>query len=73
MAKKRARKKDTQQPSFEDALERLEEIVHRLEEGEIGLDDAMVRYEEGVKLLRQAYDMLQRADSSTGSGLYHRH
>ena len=48
--------------SFEDALKRLEEIVHSLEEGDVGLDDALKRYEEGVGLLRQSYDILQRAE-----------
>jgi exodeoxyribonuclease VII small subunit len=48
--------------SFEDALKRLEEIVRLLEEGEIGLNESLERYEEGVKLLRQSYDLLQRAE-----------
>ena len=50
------------QPTFEDALKRLEEIVHSLEDGDIGLNQALQRYEEGVKLLRQSYDLLQRAE-----------
>jgi exodeoxyribonuclease VII small subunit len=50
------------QPSFEQSLERLEEIVHLLEEGDAGLEESLARYEEGVKLLRQAYDLLQRAE-----------
>ena len=41
---------------FEDALERLEEIVHSLEEGDIGLNESLERYEEGIKLLRQSYE-----------------
>ncbi len=48
--------------SFESALKRLEEIVHLLEEGDIGLSESLERYEEGVKLLRQSYDLLQRAE-----------
>jgi exodeoxyribonuclease VII small subunit len=48
--------------NFEQTLARLEEIVHLLEDGEIGLDEALGRYEEGVGLLRTAYDMLQRAE-----------
>jgi exodeoxyribonuclease VII small subunit len=48
--------------SFEQSLKRLEEIVHLLEEGELGLNEALERYEEGVKLLRQSYDLLQRAE-----------
>ena len=50
------------QPTFEQALKRLEEIVHSLEEGDVGLNEALERYEEGVKLLRQSYDLLQRAE-----------
>ena len=48
-------------PSFEQTLGRLEEIVHLLEEGEIGLDEALARYEEGVGLLRKAYELLDKA------------
>jgi exodeoxyribonuclease VII small subunit len=48
--------------AFEDALARLEEIVHSLEEGNIGLSESLERYEEGVKLLRQSYEILQRAE-----------
>jgi exodeoxyribonuclease VII small subunit len=51
-----------QQPTFEQALAQLEEIVHELEEGQIGLNEALARYEQGVKLLRQCYELLQRAE-----------
>jgi exodeoxyribonuclease VII small subunit len=47
---------------FEDALERLEEIVHRLEEGQIGLAEALGQYEQGVKLLRHCYELLENAE-----------
>jgi exodeoxyribonuclease VII small subunit len=50
------------QPTFEQSLKRLEEIVHLLEEGDIGLNESLERYEEGVKLLRQSYELLQRAE-----------
>ena len=62
MAKKKPAKPRPPQPSFEEALDRLEAIVRRLEEGEIGLNEALEQYEEGVGLLRQAYDVLQRAE-----------
>ena len=55
------------QPDFEQALKRLEEIVHLLEEGELGLNESLERYEEGVKLLRQSYDLLQRASGGSNS------
>jgi exodeoxyribonuclease VII small subunit len=51
-----------EQPNFEDALAALEEIVHTLEEGQIGLAESLARYEEGVKLLKQCYQILERAE-----------
>ncbi len=54
--------KDKDEVGFEEAMERLEAIVQELEEGDIGLTDAMTRYEEGVKLLRNCYGKLQRAE-----------
>ena len=50
------------QPSFEESLDALEEIVHALEEGQIGLAEALTRYEQGVKLLRQCYELLAGAE-----------
>ncbi len=50
------------EPSFEQALEQLELIVRELEEGRIGLAESLSRYESGVKLLRQCYGLLERAE-----------
>lgn len=52
----------TEKIKFEDALARLEQIVHALEEGDIGLNESLEKYEEGVKLLRQSYDLLEKAE-----------
>jgi exodeoxyribonuclease VII small subunit len=59
---KRSPSEPSNQPSFEQSLKRLEEIVHSLEEGDVGLNEALEQYEEGVKLLRQSYELLQRAE-----------
>lgn len=37
---------------FEDALEKLEDIVKKMEAGGIPLDEAMRAFEEGIKLIR---------------------
>ena len=37
---------------FEEALKKLEKIVDSLESGDIGLDDSIKKYEEGMKLLK---------------------
>jgi exodeoxyribonuclease VII small subunit len=47
---------------FEDALDALQEIVDRLEEGAPGLDESMRQFERGVRLLRQCYEVLDRAE-----------
>jgi exodeoxyribonuclease VII small subunit len=46
---------------FEQSLARLEELVHLLEDGQLGLSEALLRYEEGVKLLRRANELLEGA------------
>ena len=50
------------QPSFEDAMKRLEEIVEELEGGELSLDDSIARYEEGVALSRRLTQQLDEAE-----------
>lgn len=47
---------------FEKALERLEKIVSELEGGEISLEDAIKKYEEGVKLSRTCMEKLSQAE-----------
>ncbi len=50
------------QPVFEQALVELEAIVRALEEGDVGLAEALARYEQGVGLLKQCYALLERAE-----------
>lgn len=60
MAKKK-RAKDAE-VSFEQALERLEQIVRRLEEQQCGLDESLNLYEQGIKLLQQCRAKLAEAE-----------
>ena len=46
---------------FEDALEKLEKIVGQLEDGSLSLDDALAKYEEGIKLSRLCAKKLESA------------
>lgn len=48
--------------TFEAALQRLESIVQQLEDGDLGLEQALARYEEGVGHLKRCYDLLGRAE-----------
>ena len=41
-----------EEQKFEDALKKLEKIVDSLESGDIGLDESLKKYEEGMKLLK---------------------
>ncbi|GMV93303.1 MAG: hypothetical protein AMXMBFR82_30810 [Candidatus Hydrogenedentota bacterium] len=50
------------EPKFEKDLEKLEEIVTALEEGELSLDDAMKRFEEGIKLAKRCEKALSDAE-----------
>ena len=47
---------------FEKALERLEKIVEELEAGNIPLDEALKKYEEGVRLSRACNEKLTQAE-----------
>lgn len=38
------------EPSFEEALKALEEVVHKLESGDAPLDESIALYEKGQKL-----------------------
>jgi exodeoxyribonuclease VII small subunit len=48
---------------FEDALKRLEEIVSRLERGELTLEESLALYEEGIKLSRFCHTKLEEAEA----------
>ena len=48
--------------SFEDSLAALERVVHDLEDGNLGLTDALDRYETGVKHLKRCYQHLEAAE-----------
>lgn len=51
------------QPSFEDALARLEEIVRKLEQGNTPLEQAIALFEEGNRLRAQCQNRLEAARS----------
>lgn len=52
---------DKKQISYEKAIERLEEIVEKLNSNEISLDESLLLFEEGTKLTRDCHDMLENA------------
>jgi len=48
--------------SFEEALKKLEESVRKLEEGQLGLEDALKTFEEGIQWSRQCHQRLADAE-----------
>jgi exodeoxyribonuclease VII small subunit len=48
--------------SFEQALSELEQLVKELEQGDIQLNDAVKKYNEGIKLSKHCHDLLEQAE-----------
>lgn len=48
---------------FEKRLSRLEEIVLKMEKGDLGLDESLKLFEEGVKLSRDCHKQLNEAEA----------
>ena len=48
--------------TFESALKQLEEIVQRLEKGELPLEESLKLYEEGIRLSRYCHAKLEEAE-----------
>jgi exodeoxyribonuclease VII small subunit len=48
---------------FEKKLNRLEEIVQKMEKGELSLDESLKLFEEGVKLSRDCHGQLTTAEA----------
>lgn len=55
-------KKTAPELNFEDAMNRLEEIVEQMESGKMLLEELIVRYEEGMKLVKVCQDRLASAE-----------
>ena len=55
-------KKSAPALNFENAMDRLETIVEQMESGKMSLDDLIVRYEEGMKLVKICQERLASAE-----------
>lgn len=51
---------ETKELSFEECLKELEEIVHKLENKEISLDDAVKNYQKGLELSKRCYEIFNK-------------
>lgn len=48
--------------TFEDAMTQLEKIVQELESGDLPLEKALKKFEEGVKLSKFCFDKLEETE-----------
>ncbi len=48
---------------FEKKLNRLEEIVQKMEKGDLSLEDSLKLFEEGIKLSRDCHGQLSNAEA----------
>ena len=61
--KKTASTEASAEPTFEEALARLEALVERLEDGDVPLEDSLKAYAEGTQLVRSCLAQLERAET----------
>lgn len=47
---------------FEKSLKKLEQLVERMEDGELSLEDSLKTFEEGIKLTRECQQALSQAE-----------
>ncbi|HVX86331.1 MAG TPA: exodeoxyribonuclease VII small subunit [Phycisphaerae bacterium] len=59
--------KDTQSsppanPTFEESVAQLEGIVAAIESGQVGLEESLAKYEQGMELVKKCRGILDRAE-----------
>lgn len=62
MAKKPMEPAQSVVAGFERSLDELEQLVQKMEKGELTLDESLTAYERGVSLYRQCQGALQQAE-----------
>ena len=59
---KNEKKNDIGKLSFEEAIKQLTNIVGKIEQGEIPLQDSLQQYERGMALIKHCRGILQKAE-----------
>ena len=57
-----AQKKQEEKLTFEQALDRLEKIVSKIESGQVPLEESIEKYAEGIELIKQCRRILDTAE-----------
>ncbi len=53
---------DISKLSFEQAIKKLTDIVSKIEEGQISLEQSLTQYEQGMELIKHCRGILQKAE-----------
>ncbi|MCE7794333.1 exodeoxyribonuclease VII small subunit [Salipaludibacillus sp. CUR1] len=48
--------------TFEESMKSLEELVEKLEKGDVPLEEAISMFQEGMKLSKECHDRLQKVE-----------
>ena len=56
------KKDDLEELSFEESIKELTNIVGKIEQGQIPLQDSLEQYEKGMALIKQCRTILQKAE-----------
>jgi exodeoxyribonuclease VII small subunit len=56
------KKDDLGELSFEESIKELTDIVGKIEQGQIPLQDSLSQYEKGMALIKQCRTILQKAE-----------
>jgi exodeoxyribonuclease VII small subunit len=59
---KNEKKNNITKLTFEQAIKQLTDIVGKIEQGEIPLQDSLNQYEKGMVLIKHCKDILQKAE-----------
>ena len=54
--------KNKKAKTFEQSVSRIDEIVSKLEQGDVALDDALTLFEEGTGLVKSCFTLLDKAE-----------
>lgn len=60
--KKKTQSGEEEAFSLEHAFEQLEDVIERMQDNEISLEDAFLEYEQGMKLLKQCNEAIDRVE-----------
>jgi exodeoxyribonuclease VII small subunit len=62
MTAKKQKKDDISELSFEESIKELTNIVGKIEQGQIPLQDSLEQYEKGMALIKQCRTILEKAE-----------